>query len=648
MSRPPHPRHWPRLARSASPGTVLVGLVVVAAALRTWILLQPGVGFTNDLALFARWMHGVATHGLAGFYAAEAFCDYPPLFILLFGGVGKLVAALGGSEPHAYHVGTKLLASVADLATGVTIGLAGRRLLGVRAATLGAGLYLLNPVAIYDSAVWGQVDAVPALLLVGALFLTERCRWMGAGAVGALALAAKFQSVAVLPLVAFEAIRRGGGPGVARALAGGIVALAVVSAPFLATGTLDDVVRRAYVDVVGQYHQMSFNAFNLWTLTGHPEAPDTAPPRALIELAAGGRTSLPADGSWLLGITWRKVSLVLFGLAVLGVLAAYARRPGPVASFGAAGGLALAFFLFPTEMHERYAFPAIALLAPWAAARMRNERLYLALSVALLLNLVAVLPPDGLAEPIALVNLVLFGTLLLHLAVGPSLPRRPDRTTPADAPSVTRAAPPASPTITSPGPSRAIRVFQRMTVGATGLSALVALGVWVAARLVPAPPEAATSRWLADLSPISVRQGWGELAPDRAVSGAPLVLGDTLYLHGIGTHAPATLIYAVPARSVHFEALAGIDAGAGGGSAEVIVELDGFEVHRTGRLTPNSPPALIRIDLTRGRTLALRIDPTGDGNRNDHVDLVLARFVLGPDDNGGTVPGRPQETPAAE
>jgi hypothetical protein len=91
---------------------------------------------------------------------------------------------------------------------------------------------------------------------------------------------------------------------------------------------------------------------------------------------AGGRAAVEAGDSALLRLTWRRISLVLFALAVAVVLSLYALRPGPVARYGAAGLLALCFYLFPTEMHERYAYPAVAFLALWAAAHRVHERLY--------------------------------------------------------------------------------------------------------------------------------------------------------------------------------------------------------------------------------------------------------------------------------
>ena len=78
--------------------------------------------------------------------------------------------------------------------------------------------------------------------------------------------------------------------------------------------------------VVGQYRKLSVNAFNLWSLADYPKAPDDAVPLCLVELAAGGATEVADDASWLMWLTARKISIILFALGVAVTLAAYSRR----------------------------------------------------------------------------------------------------------------------------------------------------------------------------------------------------------------------------------------------------------------------------------------------------------------------------------
>ena len=86
------------------------------------------------------------------------------------------------------------------------------------------------------------------------------------------------------------------------------------------------------------------------------------------------------------------IVLGLFALATACILAVYSRHRGAADRSLAAGLLVLAFFVFLTEMHERYAFPVVALLPIWAVGGAWRERGYALLSMAMLLNLTAAQP----------------------------------------------------------------------------------------------------------------------------------------------------------------------------------------------------------------------------------------------------------------
>jgi hypothetical protein len=153
-------------------------------------------------------------------------------------------------------------------------------------------------------------------------------------------------------------------------------------------------------------------------------------------------------------------------------------------------------------------------------------------------------------------------------------------------------------------------------------------GVTVAARKVSGPPDLNSAIWLADLRPEVVEQGWRELAIDRSVAGGLIRLGDATYLRGIGTHAPATLVYAIPPESHTFRALIGIDQAAGeGGSAVLEVLLDGEPAHRTPVLTAAGGAHELVIDVRGRRQIKFEVDTAGDGRASDHLDLALARFM---------------------
>ena len=632
--RPPPPPDETAVAKVKSPPermtrradvlaqiAVACGILAVGMGLRAWFIADPNLAHDQDVDLFLRWSRGLAEKGLASFYAAERFCDYPPLSILIFQAIGKFAVWIGsGSASDALlQVVFKSHTCIADLIILFLIWVEARRLFGGWPALAAAGLYFLNPISLYDGAIWGQVDAVYTSLIVLAFVFVARRNWHLAGAAGAAALLIKFQTIAVLPLLIFEAFRLARWRGLLAILVGGLISGVIVLAPFAFTETLDDVLSRSYVRVVGQYQYLAKGAFNIWQFGGNPEASDTAVPAPIVRIVSQQRDTIAAHESLLLLLSWRNISLVIYALAVAIVLTIYAGRPGPVARWGAAGLLALAFYLFPTEMHERYAFPAVALLAIWAVAAPWNERVYVAFSALLLLNIAAILPPSTLAAQIGAANLLVFAVLLGFVAFIPSglmrtaghgLHAMPDDPTPP--------------------PSRLIAWFRRLTVIAILALALSAGAIAFAANRVPPLAQKQWITYLSSLTPKSFRQGWRTPQTDGAVSGGMLRLGDSIYLRGIGTHAPGRLVYTIPPNQLTFHAIAGIDgATSGAGSVLLHIELDGKRVWSSELLTGKSAPIEIEIPLNDAREISLIADATNDGNRSDHVDWALARFESG-------------------
>jgi Gpi18-like mannosyltransferase len=299
------------------------GLVLLLGlAIRVSVVAQDKLGHLKDTNLFLGWTKALGKETLARFYETRAFCDYPPLFMLVMWAIGKSVALFDAALSHDYllRVLLKAPACLADLAIALVLLAEGRRLFGPQRAVAAAALYFLNPVAIYNSAYWGQVDAIHAAFLLGAVAAVGRGRFGLAGAALGLALLQKFQSLALVPLIIFEAwqYRRWRGLGL---VAAGVCAVAFwLLLPFGLTGTLDDVLSRAYVRVAGQYNELSPSAFNVWQLIGMQDVPDTSVPRVVAVAAAGGAESVLATGAPLLWITWRRISLVLFAWAVAMVL----------------------------------------------------------------------------------------------------------------------------------------------------------------------------------------------------------------------------------------------------------------------------------------------------------------------------------------
>lgn len=310
----------------------------------------------------------------------------------------------GAPNSRTYYTIAKLPAVLADLATGVLLYLVLRRRVGWGWATAVAAFYLLQPGVIYNSARWGQVDAIHTFLLVLSLELASRRRYVLMGGVAALAVLIKLQSIALAPLWILCLVL-GAGPcdaddaarpsllerlhgaftsrRLGRIAASTVLAVAVavaICAPFVTHGAARGI-GEAYWGSMGRYPTVTVNAFNLWGVL-YPVRDFEGLHRTLDTTHYGG-------------LSLRTIGIILLGVSTLIVAARVIRRPEALAALQWGGlTLCMAFYTFPTQIHERYLHPAIA-IAAWGFIRRWWWWLgWLVVGGIYALNLMWVLPLD--------------------------------------------------------------------------------------------------------------------------------------------------------------------------------------------------------------------------------------------------------------
>ncbi|MHC4610575.1 MAG: NPCBM/NEW2 domain-containing protein [Planctomycetota bacterium] len=590
-------------------------LVLIAGSVARAVLSMRD-GHLADVNVFLSWMRGLVEHGFGGFHEAYESCNYPPFYLLVLRGLGELLALFDPNlaQGEALRAWLRAPACIADVSIALILFVEARRLIGPRAGVVAAALYFLNPVSLYNSAYWGQMDSVHSAFVLAAVVALNRQRPSWAGVAIGLALLQKLQAIVFVPLVLFDVYRWKRWGGVTRCLIGALAAAVAILAPYAATRSIGPALAQGY-DVLGQYNRLSVNAFNLWHMTGSPRTPGDSVPTFLVETAGGGEVSVADDAGWIMWLTWRRLAMFLFVLLVALTLTLYSRRHTPTARALAAGVLGMIFFLFLTEMHERYAYPVVALLPLWAIAGPWRERAYVLLSILLLLNLTAVQNVDQIGGDIAGLNLVLCGVFLLGLLVSGRDVQRPleseselgrvnDQTKP-------------------PPRSALLRWFGRSTLAAWAGALLAAGFVAYQHSRIDRQPEAGVL-YLGELTPVRAKQGYGRLTVDRSVEGGVIHLGNRYYRRGLGTHAPATVVYDLPDGYRTFRAVLGLDRHFGG-TARAQVYLDEAVVFTSRTLRPGDEPAQIDVPLDGAKRLKLQIQPAGS-SKGDHVDWALARL----------------------
>jgi hypothetical protein len=253
-----------------------------------------------------------------------------------------------------------------DLALGVVLYDLARSLTGrPEHGLLAAAFYLFNPAVLLCGPMWGQVDGMGALPMVGAIVAVARRRLALAGALAVIAGLVKPQfGIAAFTLAGLGLTWLRTWEGARNVAIVGLAALVTWIAVLVPLGLGPG----SYLDLMGdtftQYPYISQFGFNPWGMV----------------FGFGGD-----DAEWL---------RVGTGLAVAGVVASLwllRYRRDLVGLLGVSVLIGLVIYYLPTRVHERYLFGAIAFLAPLAAVDPRLRRPFYALSAVFTLTLAYVL-----------------------------------------------------------------------------------------------------------------------------------------------------------------------------------------------------------------------------------------------------------------
>ncbi|MDQ6418344.1 glycosyltransferase family 39 protein [Paenibacillus sp. LHD-117] len=411
-------RRKDRFAPGQNMGALLLfGGFAVALALRIAIGLTHD-GYVNDIALFTFWSDQVVKDGIAGFYHSDIFVDYPPGYIYVLYGLGLLKEWFGLTAGSA---GTLLLyklpAIAADLAAAAVVYRAAKGKLGEAPAIGLALLYAFNPAAILDSAAWGQVDAVFALVLTLAIAGMADRKFGRASVWYAIAALIKPQTFIFMPVLLLALFLNKKWKDVAISAYYGFGTFIVLALPFYwGNGGLKGVYE-LYKGTLSSYPYATLNAFNLYALNGANWKPITE--------------------SWLF-LTYQQWGTAFILLAVAAAVCfslIRSKRGGEDRSFYVAAMLIAIVFIGVTKMHERYMFPVmlLSLFAYIQSMDRRMLRVFFGFTITNFINISYVLkfsvqtsnvPTDGVVILCAIANI---GLLLYAMYVGHDLYRNRNR-----------------------------------------------------------------------------------------------------------------------------------------------------------------------------------------------------------------------------
>lgn len=372
---------------------IMVAIFLVALLVRL-LLTNVMHGHPTDIVNFKAWTIHVSKHPFAEFYKSVnptkgVWADYPPLYILVLWLVGKFYMIFDPSFAKwtgaMFTTLVKLPSILADLGCMALIYLNLRRHINASLAIFAVIVFAVHPAVIYESAMWGQVDSVTLFLQLLAIWFLFNKNESAAILVTTLNILVKPQGLILMPFVLFVTFYRKQWKQMLSGILGSAAVTFAVTAIFVPFQRIIPWLWEQYASQGNLYSYSSIQAFNLWSLSGMWKS-DVA--RGIFGLGNGH------PDWWLQHKTW---GLILFGLVYAGALVYYWWRSKQneneeLLIWHVSALLMVAFFLFPTRMHERYLYSGLFLLLGSAVLQKRLLLPFLLYSGTFLLNLLYELP----------------------------------------------------------------------------------------------------------------------------------------------------------------------------------------------------------------------------------------------------------------
>ncbi len=323
-----------------------IGILLGAAFIVKAIFAVNYEGHGADMNCFKSWSNMVYDNGISQFYYSDAFTGCPPGYMLVLWAVAAIRHLFDmetGASAGIFLI--KLFPILCDLGAGLLIYLLAKKRFSENVSLMLTLMYVLNPVIVLNSSVWGQVDGVFTLAVIATCYLCMEEKRIPAYFVFCIGVLLKPQTLIFAPVLIFTIVEQlflkdFNVRKLVRDLVGGLAAIGVMfllAAPF----GLEKVIAQ-YIDTLGAHDYCSVNAYNIWVILGKNWA------------------SQNDKFLFLECRTWGTIAIfVAVGLSAWIFFRAKEEKSKYFLSMAA---LVTVMFLFSMRVDERYLFPVIALV----------------------------------------------------------------------------------------------------------------------------------------------------------------------------------------------------------------------------------------------------------------------------------------------
>ncbi len=329
-----------------------LGVFILAAFLLRIIFAYFFKGHETDMSCFNAWSQMLKNDGFAAFYVSGAFTDYPPGYMYILYVLGFIKDIFGANTISTYVI-LKLPAIISDILLGLCAYKLCEKYGWERLKYLIFSFFAFNPATILNSAIWGQVDSVFTLFVVLMLFALTEGKMILSYFLFGIAIFIKPQALFYAPVLFFGILDNViltdfSWKKFNKNLLAGLAAIGFVVLLALPFG-VDNVISQ-YIATLGSYNYATVNAYNLWAALGMNWSPVT--------------TGISAVGY---------ISIILIVIASYFLFFAKKEKNR---YFLVSAFICFGVFMLSVKMHERYAFPVMALLLCSYAISSKKEEMY--------------------------------------------------------------------------------------------------------------------------------------------------------------------------------------------------------------------------------------------------------------------------------
>ena len=352
-------------------GVNMLAAVIIVLAVGLLVRLIVSVAAPQcsiDVNLFKSWGKHIVDDGIPNFYTkAEQYnLDYPPLY-MYFLWFNALIAKLFHiTDTAAFTMLVKLPSILADIALGWFLYTFTSKKLSKNWTIFVVALWVLNPISILDSAAWGQVDSILALLCVLMVWFIVKDRYELAALMLGLAIILKPQGFFLLPILGYALVRKFFKNKSVKNLLLTLrcilivpATMALVALPFGFKQEPDffSWLFNLYVGTAQGYKGATVNSYNFYYVIRQNWTDDS-------KLFFGK-----------LSYFWFGMIAIVVSCLIAWVVYQFTKKEEPGMPFLIAASMVYMVTMFGPRMHERYFFPCAALLL--AAVIFSNNKIML-------------------------------------------------------------------------------------------------------------------------------------------------------------------------------------------------------------------------------------------------------------------------------